>query len=105
MYRECHGGTADGLRRQLGRPVAGKTGSSDGYATETVVAFTPQLVVASIAANPDDPRDAVGQRVQRQLVEAVGEVLSFALRDQPVQDFVPPSEVTAFQVTGARAGN
>ncbi|WP_327029443.1 penicillin-binding protein [Micromonospora sp. NBC_01740] len=105
MYRECDGGTAEGLRRLLGRPVAGKTGSSDGYATETVVAFTPQLAVASIAANPDDPRDAVGQRVQGQLVEAVGEVLAFALRDEPVRDFVPPSEETAFRLTGARAGN
>ncbi|MCX4389782.1 penicillin-binding protein [Micromonospora peucetia] len=105
MYRECDGGTAEGLRQQVGRPVAGKTGSSDGYATETVVAFTPQLAVASIAANPDDPRDAVGQRVQGQLVEAVGEVLAFALRDEPVRDFVPPSESTAFRFTGARAGN
>ncbi|MER5333233.1 transglycosylase domain-containing protein [Micromonospora sp. NPDC002717] len=105
MYRECDRGTAEGLRRQLGRPVAGKTGSSDGYATETVVAFTPQLVVASIATNPDDPRDAVGQRVQGQLVEAVGETLSFALRDEPVRDFVPPSEATAFRITGARTGN
>ncbi|MEU6076151.1 transglycosylase domain-containing protein [Micromonospora sp. NPDC047074] len=105
MYRECDGGTAEGLRRQVGRPVAGKTGSSDGYATETVVAFTPQLAVASIATNPDDPRDAVGQRVQGQLVEAVGEVLSFALRDEPVRDFVPPSEGAAFRVTGTRGGN
>ena len=44
----------------VGRPVAGKTGSSDGYATETVVAFTPQLAVAAIAANPDDPRGRGG---------------------------------------------
>ncbi|MFG1775639.1 transglycosylase domain-containing protein [Micromonospora sp. NPDC049048] len=105
MYRECDRGTAEGLRRQVGRPVAGKTGSSDGYATETVVAFTPQLAVASIAANPDDPRDAVGQRVQGKLVEAVGEVLAFALRDEPVRDFVPPSETTAFRFSGTRTGN
>ncbi|WP_433387310.1 transglycosylase domain-containing protein [Micromonospora sp. KLBMP9576] len=105
MYRTCTGGTAPGLRQQLGRPVAGKTGSSDGYATETVVAFTPQLAVASIAANPDDPRDPVGQRVQQQLVAAVGEVLAAALRDEPVRDFVPPSQSTAFQLTGVRAGN
>ncbi|MCM0675468.1 penicillin-binding protein, partial [Micromonospora phytophila] len=91
--------------RQLGRPVAGKTGSSERYETETVVAFTPQLAVASMAANPDDPRDAVGRTVQNQLVEAVGEVLAFALRDQPVRDFVPPSEVTAHRVTGERTGN
>ncbi|MEH1101488.1 transglycosylase domain-containing protein [Micromonospora sp. CPCC 205561] len=105
MYRECARSTAEGLHRQLGRPVAGKTGSSDGYATETVVAFTPQLAVATIAANPDEPGDAVGQRVQGRLVELVGEVLAFALRDEPVRDFVPPGETTAYRLTGARAGN
>ncbi|MFI6264734.1 transglycosylase domain-containing protein [Micromonospora sp. NPDC051006] len=105
MYHRCEGGTAEGLRKRLGRPVAGKTGSSERYETETVVAFTPQLAVASLAANPDDPRDAVGRAVQDQLVQVVGEVLSFGLRDQPVRDFVPPSERTALQVTGARTGN
>ncbi|MER7440578.1 transglycosylase domain-containing protein [Micromonospora avicenniae] len=105
MYNGCDGGTVEGLREQLGRPVAGKTGSSERYETETVVAFTPQLAVASMAANPDDPRDAVGQAVQAQMARAVGEVLSFGLRDQPVRDFVPPSERIAYEFTGPRNGN
>ncbi|WFF01166.1 transglycosylase domain-containing protein [Micromonospora sp. WMMD964] len=105
MYGRCDGATAPRLRAQVGRPVAGKTGSSERYETETVVAFTPQLAVASMAANPDDPRDAVGQAVQARMVDAVGEVLVVGLRDQPVRDFVPPSERTAFQITGARTGN
>ncbi|MET7746932.1 transglycosylase domain-containing protein [Micromonospora sp. NPDC005367] len=105
MYNRCDGGTAEGLRAQLGRPVAGKTGSSERYETETVVAFTPQLAVASMAANPEDPRDAVGQAVQAQMARAVGEVLSFGLRDQPVRDFVPPSERIAYEITGPRNGN
>ncbi|MGI5523555.1 transglycosylase domain-containing protein [Micromonospora sp. CA-259024] len=105
MYGRCDGATAPALRAKLGRPVAGKTGSSERYETETVVAFTPQLAVASMAANPDNPRDAVGQAVQGRMVDAVGEVLAVALRDQPVRDFVPPSERTAFQLTGARTGN
>ncbi|MEU5783987.1 transglycosylase domain-containing protein [Micromonospora lupini] len=105
MYGRCDGATAPDLRSRLGRPVAGKTGSSERYETETVVAFTPQLAVASMAANPDDPRDAVGQAVQARMVTAVGEVLRVALRDQPVRDFVPPSERAAFQTTGARTGN
>ena len=54
-----------GCDRSCGRPVAGKTGSSERNATETFVAFTPQLAVAAIAANPDDPRDAVGRRCRR----------------------------------------
>ncbi|MEV6376021.1 transglycosylase domain-containing protein [Micromonospora musae] len=105
MYNGCDGGTVTDLRQRLGRPVAGKTGSSERYETETVVAFTPQLAVAAMAANPDDPRDAVGQAVQAELARSVGEVLSFGLRDQPVRDFVPPSERVAFDVTGPRTGN
>ncbi|MFJ8581215.1 transglycosylase domain-containing protein [Micromonospora sp. NPDC093277] len=105
MYRRCDGGTAEDLRKAVNRPLAGKTGSSDGNATETVVAFTPQLSVATIAANPDDPRDAVGGGVQTRQIAAVGQVLSYVLRDQPVRDFVPPSQAVAFQRTGPRTGN
>ncbi|RKN33018.1 transglycosylase domain-containing protein [Micromonospora musae] len=105
MYNGCDGGTVTDLRQRLGRPVAGKTGSSERYETETVVAFTPQLAVAAMAANPDDPRDAVGKPVQAELARSVGEVLSFGLRDQPVRDFVPPSERIAFDLTGPRTGN
>ncbi|TDB72809.1 transglycosylase domain-containing protein [Micromonospora sp. KC721] len=96
MYAACDGGTAEELGRRLGRPVAGKTGTSERDGTTSVVAITPQLAVAQIAANPDDPQDAVGGRAQPRLVDAVGRVLDQALRDQPVRDFVPPSESVAF---------
>ena len=80
------------LRPGCGRPVAGKTGSSERNETETVVAFTPQLAVATIAANPDDPRDAVGGGVQARMVDAVGNILAVrpAATSRSV-DFVPPN--------------
>ncbi|MFJ6198544.1 transglycosylase domain-containing protein [Micromonospora sp. NPDC092111] len=105
MYRRCDGGTAERLRPLLGRPVAGKTGSSEQNETESVVAFTPQLAVAQIAANPDDPRDAVGAAVQTRMVDAVGRVLATALADTPARDFVPPSEAVTYRLTGPRDGN
>ncbi|TDB73565.1 transglycosylase domain-containing protein [Micromonospora sp. KC723] len=105
MYGACDGGTAEELSRALGRPVAGKTGTSERDETTSVVAFTPQFVVAQIAANPDDPRDAVGGAVQSRLVDAVGRILGHALRDQPVRDFVPPSDSVAYRHTAARDGN
>ncbi|WP_328343444.1 transglycosylase domain-containing protein [Micromonospora sp. NBC_00421] len=106
MYRRCDGGTAEKLRPGLGRPVAGKTGSSERNETESVVAFTPQLAVAQIAANPDDPRDAVGAAVQSRMVDAVGRILAAALSDTPVRDFVPPNESITYRLTPTpRTGN
>ncbi|MEU8374021.1 transglycosylase domain-containing protein [Micromonospora sp. NPDC048894] len=106
MYRRCDGGTAEKLRTGLGRPVAGKTGSSERNETESVVAFTPQLAVAQIAANPDDPRDAVGAAVQSRMVDAVGRILFAALADAPVRDFVPPGESITYRPAPApRTGN
>ncbi|WP_200206875.1 transglycosylase domain-containing protein [Micromonospora coerulea] len=105
MYRRCDGGTAEELGPGLRRPLAGKTGSSEGNATEIVVAFTPQLAVATVAANPDDPRDAVGGGVQTRQITAVGRLLAYALRDQPVLDFVPPNQSIAYNVTAPRTTN
>ncbi|SCG33793.1 transglycosylase domain-containing protein [Micromonospora halophytica] len=105
MYGRCDGGTAERMRRALGRPVAGKTGTSERNETTSVVAFTPQLAVAQIAANPDDPRDPVGRTVQSRMVAAIGQLLDHSLRDQPVRDFVPPSEAVAYRLAGPRDGN
>jgi membrane peptidoglycan carboxypeptidase len=96
-FRACDGGTAPEVHKMMeGRPVAGKTGSSDSYASETVVIYTPQLAVAAIAANPDDPRDAVGSKVQVEVVKAVASTLASALRDEPLRDFTPPSSAIAY---------
>ncbi|MEE6257722.1 transglycosylase domain-containing protein [Plantactinospora sonchi] len=95
-YGQCNGGSAPEVTRILGdQPVAGKTGSAEGYATETFVAFTPQLAAAAIAANPDDPGDAVGQAVQRQVIAAVAHTMAFALRDQPRRPFTAPGREIA----------
>ncbi|MEV0329269.1 transglycosylase domain-containing protein [Micromonospora echinospora] len=104
-FGRCDGATADGLRERLGRPVIGKTGSSEGYGTETVVAATPQLVVATMATNPDDPRDPAGEAVQARMVDQVADIMTAALRDQPVRDFAPPTEAIARWGNAARAGN
>nr|MDT0662886.1 transglycosylase domain-containing protein [Micromonospora sp. DSM 115978] len=87
----CDGGTATSVAKLLGRPVAGKTGSSEKFATETFVAYTPQLAAAAIAANPDDPGDRVGAAVQAKMVDAVVRVMATALAGEPKREFTPPS--------------
>ncbi|MGV9214551.1 transglycosylase domain-containing protein [Micromonospora sp. RB23] len=95
-YGQCNGGTATGVNDILdGRPVAGKTGSSEENATETFVGFTPQVAVAGIAANPDDPGDSVGSAVQSRVIDAVARVIATAVKGQPEKAFAPPSKELA----------
>src|SRR5205814_5522830 len=96
-FHRCDGGTAPEVSAILGgRPAGGKTGSSEQNATETFVGFTAQLAAAAIAADPDDPRDAVGYGVSGQVDSAVAHVLAAALAGQPYRDFPPPSGARAF---------
>jgi membrane peptidoglycan carboxypeptidase len=97
-YGQCDGGTATAVDRLVGRPVAGKTGSSERNATETFVGFTPQVAVAGIAANPDDPSDPVGSAVQAKVIEAVARTIRAAVDGEPVRDFTAPSREIAGEV-------
>ncbi|MFC0003057.1 transglycosylase domain-containing protein [Micromonospora siamensis] len=94
-YGQCNGGTASGVDGIVGRPVAGKTGSSEKNATETFVGFTPQVAVAGIAANPDDPNDLVGSAVQSEVIDAVARTIRTAVDPLPVRDFTAPSAALA----------
>ncbi|WBB75548.1 transglycosylase domain-containing protein [Micromonospora sp. WMMD1128] len=94
-YGQCNGGTATGVDGIVGRPVAGKTGSSERNATETFVGFTPQVAVAGIAANPDDATDLVGSAVQTKVIDAVARVIKTAVAGKPVRDFTAPSRELA----------
>ncbi len=92
-FGQCNGGTATAVDRILdGRPAAGKTGSSERAATETFVGFTPQVAVAGIAANPDDPTDLVGSAVQARVIDAVARTIATAVDGQPEQAFTAPSQ-------------
>ncbi|GAA2392919.1 transglycosylase domain-containing protein [Dactylosporangium salmoneum] len=96
VYGKCDGGTAEGVSGILaGRPVAGKTGSSEYNATETFVGFTPQIAAAGIAVNPDNPNDYVGGGVSSSVDTAVAQTMAFALRGVPVQNFAVPSRARA----------
>jgi len=90
-FGQCNGGTATAVDSIVGRPVAGKTGSSERNATETFVGYTPQVAVAGIAANPDDVTDLVGSAVQAKVIDAVARTIKTALTGKPVADFTAPS--------------
>ncbi|MEV0269118.1 transglycosylase domain-containing protein [Hamadaea sp. NPDC050747] len=96
-YHRCNGATASSVAGIVGsRDVAGKTGSSDGNVTESFVAYTPQMAIASIAANPTTSKDAVGAAVQRDVIQAVARTLNTSLKGVAEKKFTAPKLTSAF---------
>ncbi|HEY0697161.1 MAG TPA: transglycosylase domain-containing protein, partial [Micromonospora sp.] len=84
--------TASSVRSVVGRPVAGKTGTTDSTRSAWFVGYTPELAAASFVADPDNPFNAVGDGQSNKPVDAVAETLRDALKDRPVRQFSAPSE-------------
>lgn len=84
--------TASSVRGAVGRPVAGKTGTTDSTRSAWFVGFTPELSAASFLADPDNPFNAVGDAQSNKPVDSVAQTLRDALKNQPVREFAPPSE-------------
>jgi membrane peptidoglycan carboxypeptidase len=101
FFGMCNGGTAAAVDDILdGRPVAGKTGSTDDGRTETFVAFTPELAAAMIAANPRSAQDGVGNAIITKVYRAVAQTLAASLAGRPVTQFARPSDTIAFGRSG-----
>jgi len=96
-YGKCDGGTATAVDGIMGgRPVAGKTGSTENNTTETFVGFTRTVAAAGIANDPVNPSDHVGSSVEGEVVVAVGRTLRSAVGDGDYPDFTPPGTAVAF---------
>ncbi|NJP33115.1 transglycosylase domain-containing protein [Micromonospora thermarum] len=84
--------TADSVRGTVGRPVAGKTGTTDSTRSAWFVGFTPELAAASFISDPDNPFNAVGDGQSQIPIAAVSNTLKEALKGKPVRQFTPPSD-------------
>ncbi|MEU5938613.1 transglycosylase domain-containing protein [Micromonospora sp. NPDC047548] len=84
--------TADSVRGTVGRPVAGKTGTTDSTRSAWFVGYTPELAAASFIADPDNPFNAVGDGQSQVPVGAVAQTLRDGLKGTPTRQFTPPSD-------------
>ncbi|MEU8297991.1 transglycosylase domain-containing protein [Micromonospora sp. NPDC048909] len=84
--------TADSVRGTVGRPVAGKTGTTDSTRSAWFVGYTPELAAASFISDPDNPFNAVGDGQSQIPIAAVSETLRDGLKGQPTRQFTPPSD-------------
>ncbi|MFI5929309.1 transglycosylase domain-containing protein [Micromonospora sp. NPDC051543] len=84
--------TADSVRGTVGRPVAGKTGTTDSTRSAWFVGFTPELAAASFISDPDNPFNAVGDGQSQIPIAAVAQTLRDGLKGTPTRQFTPPSD-------------
>ena len=83
--------TAPQVYGMVGRPVAGKTGTTDDTRAAWFVGMTPDLAAASFVADPDNPFNAVGDYNYWKPINAVSFTLRDGLAGSPVRQFTPPS--------------
>jgi membrane peptidoglycan carboxypeptidase len=87
--------TASGVAAAVGRPVGGKTGTTDDTRAAWFIGITPQLAAASFIADPDNPFHYAGDGNAPKPINAVSGLLRRGLASQPVRGFIPPTATTA----------
>lgn len=89
---KCVGATASAVRRVVGKPVAGKTGTTDHDKTAALVAMTKQYSFAGILADPDWPQTTERMRHEGKggVNPAVYEALRDAMKGKPAIEFPGP---------------
>ncbi|MEN3307538.1 MAG: hypothetical protein V7603_3740 [Micromonosporaceae bacterium] len=107
-YGQCDGATAKNIRGIVGRPTAGKTGTTDGNQTAALIASTRQQAVAGIVGDPDW---ALTTRLRADLggrdphADVVNLAVAFTLRDtmvgKPGLNWAGPPRSMAFGGRGA----
>ncbi len=97
---KCGGhATAGEVANIVGRPVAGKTGTSDTNCA-TLVATTKQMTIAGYETDPDWPDDTSASYARVKSV--VASTLKETTAGQPRQDFPKPSQALAYGKGGPK---
>jgi membrane peptidoglycan carboxypeptidase len=85
------------VHRTVRRPVAGKTGTTDINQAQSLIAMTPQLAVAGLVTDPDNPLRSLTGVIERHKVNsAVSKTLRDAMKGLPVEKFPAPSKSVAY---------
>ena len=90
--------------KPLGRPVGGKTGTTNDYSDAWFIGFTPELVTA-VWVGTDTPKPrAVGEVGGKVAAPMFLYYMKEALKDKPMRDFLDPPEGTAVIQPGGAFG-
>jgi membrane peptidoglycan carboxypeptidase len=85
----CHGSTESKARGAVGHPIFGKTGTTDGNKTASLIVGTTSMVVAGYLVNPDYANHHDG--MQHDIVNpAVYQTLADYMKGKPSRQFKKP---------------
>jgi membrane peptidoglycan carboxypeptidase len=99
MGGRCGAATAGDTKGIVGKPVAGKTGTTDADATSSLIAMTKQVSIAGIIADPDN--SGTHGYSHNQVNYAVQHTLHDAMVNKQGVNFTKPGDLVAF---GSRTG-
>ncbi len=108
FFGGCDGGTArdvDGqtVREVVGRPIAGKTGTSDVNWTANLFLVNKQLAVGGTLANPDYAQTEHDGTAARKVNTAVSRTMRDAIKGLPRVNFIAPPRDARVRRTGPSA--
>jgi penicillin-binding protein 1A len=86
----------------LGRPVGGKTGTTNDYRSAWFMGFSPKLVVGVFVGFDDNRSLGKGETGSVDAVPIFVEFMQAALKQEPMDDFIPPKEAKFALVRGIR---
>jgi penicillin-binding protein 1A len=84
--------------RELGRPVGGKTGTTNDFRSAWFIGFTPQIVVGTFVGFDDNRSLGKGETGAVAAVPIFIEFMKEALKGMPVMDFTAPPGTVFAQV-------
>ncbi|MEJ3742215.1 transglycosylase domain-containing protein [Actinomycetes bacterium KLBMP 9797] len=87
---QCRGATARVVRGVVGKPVMGKSGTTDSGKTASLIVSTKQLSVAGIVGDPDWAQTSFRYNHDK-VNPAVYETLRDAMKGKPAKEFTPPN--------------
>jgi membrane peptidoglycan carboxypeptidase len=89
--------TAPGAYGEAGRPMGGKTGTTDDTEAAWFCGVTPDLAAASFIADPDTPQHVAGDGNSNLPIDSVAQLMRQGLAGVPIHYFTPPTMTTARQ--------
>ncbi|MGN9910679.1 penicillin-binding protein [Phytohabitans sp. LJ34] len=87
---KCQGATARQAKTEIGKPIMGKSGTTDSAKTASLIVGTKQLMVAGIIADPDWAQTST-HFTHDEVNDAVWSTVRDAMKGKPSQQFTPPT--------------